>query len=132
MAVVTKNGRPLALKVFSATPFEATLVERTLKKCFSRAKIKRLVGDKAYDSDPLDKKLTAKGIELIAPHKRNRKKPKSQDGRQLRHYKRRWIVERFFSWLQNFRRCQTRYERYAQNFQSFVYLATIIMYLRYF
>ena len=132
MAVVTKKGKPLALKVFSATPSETRLVEQTLKKCFSRAKIKRLVGDKAYDSDPLDKNLKAKGVELIAPHRRNRKKLRTQDGRQLRHYKRRWTVERFFSWLQNFRRCQTRYERNAQNFQSFIYLAAIMIYLRYF
>jgi transposase len=132
MAIVTKKSRPLALKVASATPFETTLVEQTIKERFAKAKIKRLVGDRAYDSDPLDKKLKRKGIELIAPHKRNRRKPKTQDGRKLRHYKHRWTVERFFSYLQNFRRCVVRYERKAQNFQAFIYLAAIIMYLRYF
>ena len=132
MAVVTEQSRPLALKVASATPFETTFVEQTLKDRFAKAKIRRLVGDRAYDSDPLDKKLKRKGIELIAPHKRNRRKKKTQDGRTLRHYKHRWTVERFISYLQNFRKCVTRYERYSQNFQSFVYLAAIIMYLRYF
>jgi hypothetical protein len=58
-------------------------------------------GDKAYDSDPLDQELKERGIEMIAPHKRNRKKPKTQDGRSLRRYKRRSKVERFFAWLQN-------------------------------
>lgn len=132
MAVVTAKSRPLALKVFSATPFETMLVEQTLKERFAKAKIGKLVGDRAYDSDPLDEKLKRKGIELIAPHKRNRRKAKTQDGRKLRHYRHRWTVERFFSYLQNFRRCQTRYERYAQNFQAFIHLAAIIMYLRYF
>lgn len=132
MAVVTKKSQPLALSVFSATPFETTLVEQTIKQRFARAKIGRLVGDRAYDSDPLDEKLKAKGIELIAPHKRNRRKPKTQDGRKLRHYRNRWTVERFFAYLQNFRKCVTRYERKAENFQSFVYLAAVIMYLRYF
>lgn len=132
MAVVTKQSRPLALQLFSATPFEITLVEQIIKKRFAKAKIRRLVGDRAYDSDPLDKKLKRKGIELIAPHKKNRRKAKTQDGRNLRHYKHRWTVERFFSYLQNFRKCVTRYERYSQNFQSFIYLATVIMYLRYF
>src|SRR5215217_8270681 len=84
MAIVTKQSRPLALKVFSATPFETTLVEQTIKERFTNTKIRRLLGDKAYDSDPLDKKLKAKGIELIAPHKRNRQKAKTQDGRKLR------------------------------------------------
>ena len=110
MAIVTKKSRPLALKVFCATPFETTLVEQTVKQRFIKAKITKVGGDKADDSDPLDKELKAKGIELIAPHKRKRRKPKTQDGRKLRHDKHRWTVERFFAWLQNFRKCMIRYE----------------------
>jgi len=52
-----------------------------------------LIGDKAYDSDPLDERLRAEGIELIAPHKTNRVKPATQDGRKLRRYQRRWKIE---------------------------------------
>ena len=132
MAVVTKKSRPLAIRVFSATPFESTLLEETIKKRFARTRIRRVVADRAYDSDPLDRKLKQKGIELIAPHKRNRKKKKTQDGRALRHYRHRWTVERFFSWLHNFRKCVVRYERKAENFQGFLYLAAILMLLRYF
>lgn len=132
MVIATKESRPLAISVFSATPFETKLVAQTIKQRFSRARIKKLVGDRAYDSDPLDKTLKAKGVELIAPHKRNRKKKKTQDGRKLRPYKKRWTIERFFAWLQNFRRCTVRYERKQENFQNFIYLAAIIMLLRYF
>ena len=132
MAIVTKKSRPLAISVFSATPFESTLLEETIRKRFSKVKIRRIVADKAYDSDPLDKQLKKKGIELIAPHKGNRKKKKTQDGRRLRHYRHRWTVERFFSWLHNFRKCVVRYERKAENFQAFLYLAAILMLLRYF
>jgi hypothetical protein len=32
------------------------------------------VGDKAYDSDPLDEALLKEDIEMIAPHRKNRKK----------------------------------------------------------
>ena len=39
---------------------------------------------------------------MIAPHRKNRKKGKTQDGRKLRRYKRRWKIERLFAWLQNF------------------------------
>src|SRR5687767_7220830 len=131
MAIVTKKSRPLAISVFSATPFESTLLEETIRKRFSKVKIRRIVADKAYDSDPLDKQLKKKGIELIAPHKGNRKKKKTQDGRRLRHYRHRWTVERFFSWLHNFRKCVVRYERKAENFQAFLYLAAILMLLRY-
>jgi hypothetical protein len=37
--------------------------------------------DKAYDSDPLRKRLQQRGIELICPHKKNRVRPPTQDGR---------------------------------------------------
>ena len=57
----------------------------------------RLIGDKAYDSVPLDEKLaTQYGIELIAPNRRGRKQ-KTQDDRQLRRYRKRWKVERLFA-----------------------------------
>jgi hypothetical protein len=46
---------------------------------------------------------------MIAPHKSNRKL-KTQDGRRLRRYARRWIVERFFAWLQWKRRLLVRWE----------------------
>lgn len=91
----------------------------------------RLIGDKAYDSDPLDQRLlTERQIELIAPHRRNRKKPKTQDGRKLRRYKRRWKVERLFAWLQNYRRILVRYDYKLCNYLGFVYLGAITIILR--
>ena len=52
--------------------------------------------DRGYDSDGLDRELLAAGIELIAPHRANRRQP-TRDGRQLRRYRRRWKVERLFA-----------------------------------
>jgi transposase len=89
-----------------------------------------LIGDRAYDSDPLDERLRRRGIELIAPHKSNRRKPPTQDGRPLRRYRRRWKVERLFAWLQNFRRIQTRHERYLENYLAFALLGCMIIFLR--
>jgi len=74
-------------------------VEETLDKRLVDEKPERLIGERAYDSDPLDEKLAARGVQMIAPHKSNRKKPKTQDGRVLRRYRRRWKVERLFVWL---------------------------------
>jgi transposase len=50
---------------------------------------------------------------------------KTQDGRPLRRYKRRWKVERLFAWLGNYRRLVVRYERNADNFLGFVHLGCI-------
>ena len=90
----------------------------------------RLIGDKAYDSDPLDAQMAEQGILLIAPHRRGRTKPKTQDGRVLRRYRRRWKVERLFAWLHNFRRLVTRWERKPENFLGFVQLGCIVILLR--
>src|SRR5437763_10665123 len=48
----------------------------------------------------LDAELRKDGIEMIAPHRGNRSKPRTQDRRRLSRYMRRWLVERFFAWIQ--------------------------------
>ena len=132
MAFSDGSSVPLALYTESASPHEVTLVEETLASAFlgEHHQPKRLIGDKAYDSDPLDETLLERGIELIAPHRRNRKKKKSQDGRKLCRYKRRWKVERLFAWLQNFRRLVVRYEYKEENFLGMAQLGCIVILLR--
>jgi transposase len=78
------------------------------------AKPENLIGDRAYDSDPLDAELRKDGIEMIAPHRSNRSKPPTQDRRRLSRYMRRWLVERFFAWIQWQRRILVRWEHHAQ------------------
>jgi len=129
MAVVDGNGFPLAVSTYSASPHEVTLVEETISKRFIRSKPKRIIGDKAYDSDKLDLSLKRKGIKMIAPNRSN-KKIKTQDGRELRRYRKRWKVERLFAWIQNFRRCQTRWDYHDINYEGFVQLACIVILLR--
>ena len=130
MAVADGAGFPVAISVGSAAPHEVKLVEDILEKRFTEEKPERLIGDRAYDSDPLDERLQEQGIQLIAPHKSNRKKPATQDGRVLRRYKRRWKVERLFAWLQNFRRIQVRHDRILENYLAFVLLGCMIIFLR--
>ncbi len=130
MAMADGTGLPLAVCAASASPHEVTLVGATLEASFLDERPERLIGDRAYDSDPLDKALAEEGIEMIAPHRNNRRKPKTQDGRKLRRYKRRWKIERLFAWLSNFRRLVMRYEQRAENYLSFVRLGCIVMLLR--
>ena len=130
MAIADRHGLPIALHIESASRHETKLVERTIDNCFVDEKLTRLVGDKAYDSDKLDAQLRRKKIRLIAPHKSNRVKPNTQDGRELRRYVRRWKVERLFAWLQNFRRVNTRWEYNSSNFEGFVKLACIMILMR--
>jgi transposase len=123
MAIVNRRSLPLAVHVASASPAEIRLVEPTLNDRFIETYPPRLIGDKAYDSDPMDAQLEdAFGIALIAPHRHNRVRAATQDGRVLRRYKRRWVVERFFAWLHNSRRLVTRWERHVENFVGMLQL----------
>ena len=88
MAVADSHGLPVGLSIESASPHEVKLVESTLVEMVIEEAPHNLVGDNAYDSDKLDAELKQYGIELVAPHRSNRKN-KTQDGRRLRRYYRR-------------------------------------------
>jgi transposase len=133
MAIADGAGLPIAACIASASPHEVTLVEETIDACFLEHAPDRLVGDRAYDSDPLDARLREeRGIDLIAPHRSNRRRAKTQDGRVLRRYVRRWKIERLFAWLLGYRRLTNRWERHAVNFLGFVRLGCICILLRQF
>jgi transposase len=130
MAVAAVTSLPLAVTVDSASPHESKLIDATLAGSFLDQLPERLIGDKAYDSDPLDRHLDEEyGIEMIAPNRENRSS--TQDGRKLRRYRKRWAVERLFAWLQWFRRLVTRYEFHAENFLGMVRLGCMKIMLRY-
>ena len=138
MVVVDGEGVPIGVSVHSASPAEITLIEETLSTIRvprggpgrPRSRPERLIADKAYDSDPFRERLLRRGIELIAPHRSNRRRPKTQDGRALRRYRRRWKVERSFAWLQNYRRLVVRWERQAKMYLAFIHVACILLTLR--
>jgi hypothetical protein len=62
MAMADGAGLPLAVCAASATPHEVTLVAPTLDSRFVDELPKRLIGDRAYDADPLDEALLELGI----------------------------------------------------------------------
>ena len=131
LAIVDRHGLPLSVSTHAANHHEVTLVQLSFDFYMIEAKPQNLIGDRAYDSDPLDGQLKEQGVEMIAPHRSNRKL-KTQDGRRLRRYARRWIVERYFAWLQWKRRLLVRWEYYPSNFLGFVQLASILMLLNQF
>jgi transposase len=130
MAVADGSGLPVSVHTASASPHEVTLVRQSLAQSFTDERPEHLIGDKAYDSDPLDEELAEQGVEMIAPHRDNRTKAPTQDGRALRRYKRRWKVERLFAWLQNYRRLIVRHDYKIENFLGFVHLGCILILLK--
>jgi transposase len=72
MVLVDGQGLPLGVRLERTSPGEATLAEATLAevrvpraKGRPRQKPKRVIADRAYDSDPLRERLKKRGIELI-------------------------------------------------------------------
>lgn len=123
MVIADASGLPLAVHTSSASPHEVTLVQATLAETLTVRRPRRIVGDRAYDSDPLDQQLAEQGIELIAPHRSNRKRPATQDGRPLRRYRRGWKIERLFAWMNKYKRTLIRWNRCHERFTAFVHLA---------
>jgi transposase len=139
MVVVDGQGVPLGKQLYSASPNEVRLAEETLASIRvtrrhhggrPRQKPQRVIADRAYDSDPLRERLAARGIELVVPHRWNRSKPRTQDGRALRRYRRRWKVERTLAWLGNFRRLVVRYDRSTTIYEAFFHIACLMITLR--
>jgi transposase len=131
MILVDARGLPVAVTTGSASPHESKLVQGLFDFMLTVEAPERIIGDRAYDSDALDEELEDEGIEMIAPHRSNRRPENvTQDGRALRRYKRRWTVERTISWIQNFRRLCIRYEKSTVMFQGFLHLSCTILLLR--
>jgi transposase len=136
MVLADGAGTPLGIHVEKASPAEVKLLEQTLEngriggRRAKRRKPKRLIADRGYDSNKVRALLVKRDIEPIIPARRNNRVATHQDGRKLRRYKRRWIIERTNSWLQNFRRLVARYERSAKTFTALVHLACALTTLK--
>ena len=89
-----------------------------------------MIADTAYDSDPLRRRWKKRGIELIAPYRRNKRETPYHDGRKFRRYKRRWIVERTNAWLGQFRRLLVRHDHRLESYRAFFYVGCLWITLR--
>ena len=88
----------------------------------------RVSADRSYASRSIRLYLRRKGIRYTIAHKSNeRHGGKAKFDREL--YRLRNIVERLFSWLKQFRRVATRYEKRADNYKAMLTLASILLWL---
>ena len=139
MVLVDGTGTPLGLHVAAASPAEVTLLDATLATVHvprahragrPRQRPERLIADRGYDSNAVRTALDTRGIQPLIPARSNNRQATHQDGRCLRRYRRRWIVERSNAWLYNFRRVVVRYERSAQIYTAMVHLACALITLK--
>jgi transposase len=85
--------------------------------------VKRLVADKAYDTNRLRSLLAQQQIEAVIPSIARRKPliPYDRDA-----YRQRNLIERMFARLKDFRRIATRYDKLARNFLAGVLIAAAV------
>ena len=90
----------------------------------ARDAVGHVIADAAYDSDAIrrDVHRRLRAAACIKPNP-TRKRRKRYDRKR---YKHRNVVERFFCRIRRCRRVATRYEKKADNFAGFVYLAAFV------
>ena len=97
---------------------------KTLKPGNPKRRVKILAADKGYDSKEKRSALRGRGIRPQFP-KRSYKTKKSR-GRPIKISVPRFQQERCFAWYQRkYRRLAVRWERQKANFDAFLFLATI-------
>lgn len=89
--------------------------------------VQAVLADKGYDSDEIVGYITASGALAVIPPRSNRKNPRDCD---FALYAERHRVECFFSKLKHYRGIATRYCKRARNFQSLIYLAAMLIWMR--
>ena len=81
-----------------------------------------VIGDKAYDSDPLRKQIRRCGAKPVIPGRKGIRRRRYD----RKKYKLRNVVERFFNRVKHYRRVATRYEKTDPNYFGFLCLASLL------
>lgn len=84
-----------------------------------RKRSDRLLADRGYDHDKYRRELRKRGVKPIIARRG------TENGSGLG--KQRWVVERSFAWLHNFRRLRTRYERLPELHLAFMQLGCAVI-----
>jgi transposase len=127
---VERHGIPIGVLTDAASVGEADLGGRVLERLPPAVAVPAgvpVVADRGFDSDALRDELAAQGLRLLAPHRKNRRRPSRNDGRRMRRYRRRYLVERTFGWLHSFRRLLVRHEYYSHLYDGFLHLACALI-----
>lgn len=120
---VDGQGRPLRIILTPGQRGDVTQAPALLAGLDPR----RVLADKAYDSNALRAQIAAMDAEAVIPCNPTRKRPIPYD---FEAYKVRNRIERCFNKLKHFRRIATRYDRRAVHFLAFIHIAAAILWMR--
>src|SRR5262245_16151461 len=145
------KGRPLAVVVSEGQRHDSTQLEAVLdrirvprqgkdgrrRRGRPRKRPQRLLLDKGYAYPKCRRALRRRGIPSMIPERQDQRqhrlKQGSRGGRPCRfsreEYRQRAWIERLINRLKQWRRIATRYEKRAQNYQAFVLIGCVLLWL---
>jgi transposase len=115
-------GNPVELMLAPGQDHDLSCAEPLLENVDPGA----LIGDKAFDADPLISSLEQRDITPVIPPRANRKEPRACD---YALYCERNLIERFFNKIKHFRAVATRYDKLDRNFLAAVQLVSAMILL---
>lgn len=129
MLLVDGSGIPLALTIRSAQQSEMKLALEVVD--LSPKRPRRVVADRGYDWQILRSELRSRKITPYIPKRQGWKHKITHEmsDRLIYWYKKRWVVERTFAWLQNYRKLTVRWERSLITYTGLIHLALVMLVL---
>jgi transposase len=127
MLLVDGNGIPLALTIRSAQQSEMKLALEVV--CQAKRRPRRVGADRGYDWKVLRQELRKRHITPYIPKRQGWKNSKKypMSNRLKYWYKKRWVVECSFAWLQNYRKLTVRWERSTTTYAGLMHLALVML-----
>jgi transposase len=125
--LVDATGLPLAFTVTGGNRNDVTQLIPLLdavpavrgRRGRPRSRPDSVIADRGYDHDKYRKLVRERGVEPVIARRQ------TEHGSGLGRY--RWVVERTFAWLHNFKRLLVRYERRAEMHEAFLALGCCLV-----
>ncbi len=123
---VDTQGLLLAVKVHSANEHDSKAGFEVIKQMKYRSqRLTKIYADGGYRGELADNVKRKFGMEMEITLR-------SDKATEFKPLPKRWIVERTFSWLENFRRLAKDYERTVPASENMIYLTFIALMIKYF
>ncbi len=124
---VDSLGNPIEIILTGGQISDITIAPQLVENLVENSVDCNIIADKGYDSDHFIELTEANHCNAVIPPRINRKIQRDYD--QFL-YRERHLVENFFSKIKEFRKIDTRYDKLADVFLSFVYFAASLIWIR--
>lgn len=130
------DGIPLSVVFAQGNRHDIVLAQPTLlalQLASSHLELASLLADKGYDSKSFRQFVLKQQLVPFIPQRKNGKVRKKYQLLYLKNtplHKKRYVVEQANSWLKSFRKIRHRFDYTLLSFESFVYLAILVICVR--